>query len=199
MGQLMMAIDSAHTRSRRMAGIMIALVLAAGGTLATGSVLDAGAGTHAALPASMNDLPPEKRALELAIIEDRENAPAAKKPDRDAARPAELAAAPKPWPHGLFQEREAPMSSSTFKGENRWVGDVKGRTLGVYAGLKGTSLTVGRVVIVRPNGHGIGKSWIVDAKGTGPLTIVKQSGNSLVLRDAHGKSHKLDLVTRSLS
>src|SRR4051812_32448469 len=68
-----------------------------------------GSAERPALPASMSDLPPEKREAEIKAREVRENAPRAAKPDPDEARPVEAQAA-KPWPRGLFQEVEAPAS-----------------------------------------------------------------------------------------
>lgn len=121
----------------------------------------------------------------------------------DQARANATAAAPgivTPPPEGIFEDPEAPASGSVFLGTNRWVGQVAGKTVAVYAGRAGEDESVGRLLIMvagpsmqtESGGH-------ADLAGTGALRVASADGTTLTITDARGKTHTFDVVTRRLS
>jgi hypothetical protein len=99
------------------------------------------------------------------------------------------------WPEGVFQDSEAPAPGSQFIGQNRWVGTSDGVQVAVYAGQAGFDENTGRVLIVF-NGRGAAEAagYDLDLTGSGPLHVLSGSDGMVVLADASGAQHVLDIA-----
>lgn len=101
------------------------------------------------------------------------------------------------WPRGVIDDPEAPASGSRFLGRNRWVGLVGGRVVAVYAGAAGVddagvASKDGRVLVQWADGATSASP--PDLVGSGPLRVISEGGGRLVLHDAGGARHVLDLT-----
>lgn len=113
----------------------------------------------------------------------------------------ELRAATDPenaWPAGIFADPEAPARGAEFVGSNRWVGQVDGATLIVWAGRSGTAPGLGRLIVAAAGADQMIRSHdVVGLPGAGALRVVSAHQGVLTLVDEHGTRHAFDTRTRT--
>jgi hypothetical protein len=101
------------------------------------------------------------------------------------------------WPEGIFEDPEAPAPGSRFLGTNRWVGDVNGRSVAVYAGVAGEDQTIGRLLVIAVGSSmSIENASWVDLPGAGRLKIVSATRSAVTVTDSRGGVHVFDAATK---
>ena len=97
------------------------------------------------------------------------------------------------WPSGIFADAEAPARGAEFLGSNRWVGQVDGRTLIVWAGRSGGDASLGRLIVASAGSDRMIRSHdVVDLPGAGALRVASARDGVLDLVDEHGARHRFD-------
>ena len=102
------------------------------------------------------------------------------------------------WPVGIFEDSEAPASSSQFRGTNRWVGTVAGLSVAVYAGQAGEDPSTGRLLVMTAD-RSIGVQaarFTVDLPGAGSLRVASARAATLTITDSRGAARIFDVAAR---
>ncbi|HEX2893648.1 MAG TPA: hypothetical protein VHO29_06555 [Marmoricola sp.] len=120
--------------------------------------------------------------------------------DLKAHRAAQAAQPPAQaeWPTGIFEDPEAPAPGSVFLGTNRWVGNLGGQSVAVYAGRAGDDETTGRVLIAWATPSGETERQVsLDLPGAGALRVQDGAADAAVvtIRDAAGVDHQLNVAS----
>jgi hypothetical protein len=141
----------------------------------------------------------EKQRLEQQMLSPRPGG-APKGDPTDGLAQAKKLDYPESLDTGLFEDREAPMSTSFFRGTNRWLGVVGGTVVEVYAGTAGEGPDTGRLIVVI-NGAGLDDvhGMTFNVPGEGALRIISATGTTLTIVSAAGKQHTFDLISLQLS
>jgi hypothetical protein len=117
-----------------------------------------------------------------------------------AHSPTASRSSPTPDPWGILDDQEAPISTMSFTGFNRWHGRAAGHEVNVYAGGEGDGRADQGMVVVDWNSRPARPALqILRPHGTGPLMAHRLDGHGrLLLIDSHGYEHRLLLAeTRS--
>lgn len=96
------------------------------------------------------------------------------------------------WPPGIFDDVEAPIGTATFRATGRWVGEVGGVSVALYAGADGQHPRTGAVLLMRADHARPSGFWRLP--DTGALHVRSARGRSIELVDAAGRSHVFDVA-----
>lgn len=150
--------------------------------------------------ATGQSLTEKERLMEYDQRPARKDGPA--KPTDDPVEAASVDSTPLVLDVGLFEDGEAPISSSEFVGVNRWHGVVDGERVTVYAGAAGEDQSKGRVIMSVRGGANVAKpdrGKRFDLPDEGAVRLESVDGDTALIRGRSGKLHKLNLRTADLS